>query len=105
MAAGIMANELERFRSDIDAFEKACKSIDDNYKNMFEEIRALDAMWEGPTHDAFVRQVVQDSESMEEIVEYLKEILEDLRYAHKEYTGCERQVSDIVNSLNMGGYV
>lgn len=101
MSATEMANELERFQSDISTFEDAVKNITDNYKTMFSEIKALDAMWTGQAHDAFAVQFGQDAENMDDIISYIKEILEDLKFAHKEYTSCERSVSDIVNSMKI----
>ena len=101
MSAAEIANELERFQSDISTFEEALKVIESNYKNMFSEIKALDAMWTGQAHDAFAVQFGQDAENMEEVLNYVKELLQDLQFAHKEYTSCERSVNDIVNSMRV----
>ena len=99
MASQEIANELERFKADIDTYDQSFQVIRNTYKEMFDQIKALDAMWTGTAHDAFMVQFGNDAERMEEIIKFAGEFLDDLRYAHNEYTRCESSVNDIVNSL------
>lgn len=101
MAGREMANELDRFGKDIDEFNQAYHIIENTYKNMFDQIKSLDSMWEGQTHDAFMTQFGLDAENMEEIIKYIADLSKDLEFAHREYTNCENQVSEIINSMRI----
>lgn len=101
MSVREIANELERFQSDISVFDQAYNTIKNKYKEMFNQIKELDSMWVGQAHNAFAVQFGQDAENMEEIISYLDELLQDLQFAYKEYTNCERSINDLVNSMRI----
>lgn len=74
---------------------KAQTAID----TMYEQVRVLDTMWEGPANETFVKQFVADYESFKSICNYVKDFAESVKDASNKYDRCENQVEDEIRSL------
>ena len=96
-----MANELNGFKNDITAFGDALARVEGNYKKAFQEILSLNAMWEGPAHDAFEVSFRQDNATVEDAVKFLQKYKSDLDMALSEYQKCEMNVDNLVRAIKV----
>ena len=103
MADGnIIANDLTRFRTDIDRFEEAVERMEQLRESLFNELTALNGMWEGSAHDMLMSRFSADNKFTEEYIAFLKNLNLDYNEAHSEYTKCEAQVAEVIASMNLG---
>ena len=96
-----MANNLEAFRRDIGVFETAYAGMNTNYRRLFDDINTLGTTWEGPAHSAYDAQFKADAAMFEELLNLLKQIMDDLNFAHREYSTCEQNVRDLINNIRL----
>ena len=69
--------------------------------NMYDEVTALDKMWDGPANAQFTKQFNADKTSMDELCEEIKKIFTSMDEAKKEYEICENDVSQIISSIRI----
>lgn len=99
--AKIIANELERFRRDIQDAQQRIMMMEQTFKNMFDEINALTGMWEGIAHETYISQFQADVQNMEQVFNNLKTYKESLDEAHAKFSICEQQVEDVVSRVQV----
>ena len=85
----LIANDLPRFEQDISDYNSAKLNLDKNYEMLVAHMNELNNMWEGEAHNQFLETFQADSVRVAEMLDVLKEIHSQLRFAHTEYTGCE----------------
>lgn len=98
----IIANDLGKFRNDIDRFEEAVSKMEQLRVSLFNELSALNGMWEGAAHDVLLARFSADNTFTEEYIAFLKSVNAAYDEAHSEYTKCEAQVADVIASMNLG---
>jgi len=101
MASKEIANDLERFAADIEAYNTSLTGATNEYKGVFEEINSLNTMWTGNAHDTFMNQFNADANTMKEMLDVLKQFGTDLETAKKEYTQCEQSVEQIISAVKI----
>lgn len=101
MAGQIIANDLGRFKNDINSYTAALQNLNSQCSAMFESITSLDNTWDGQAHDAFKAQFDNDYNNMMELITYLSKLRDDFNFANTEYTKCEQEVGDIVSSIKI----
>lgn len=99
--ANIIANELERFRRDIQEVQKKIATMEQAYRNMFEEIYSLSGMWEGGAHDTYMAQFQTDTQNMEQVFKNLKAFQESLNEAYVKFGQCEQSVEEVVRRVQV----
>ncbi len=66
---------------------------------MVDHMNALNNMWEGEAHDQFLQTFSVDREKTFQMIDDFGKILEELRFAHTEYTLCENSISNMIDSM------
>ena len=84
---------------DISSLKEALKAARDKLKDMFEQVAELDAMWDGPANEEFVRQFSVDHENAIEMCNTVDALIQSMEFAQKEYDKCDAEVSDIVGAI------
>lgn len=84
---------------DITDLQEALDEITDNLDKMFDEILALDTMWEGPAKQIFMEQFAKDTIYAHEICETLQNLVECMTYAKNQYDTCENEISSIISAI------
>ncbi len=103
MADGnIIANDLDQFRTDIDRFEESVEKMEQLRVSLFNELTALNGMWEGTAHDMLMARFMDDNNFTEEFIAFLKSVGTNYNEAYYEYARCEAQVADVIASMNLG---
>lgn len=94
----VNTNDLQR---DINAMKNALDQVKKRTDSMFQEVNALNGMWEGPAHEAFARQFAADYQIMQELQKEVEKLIECMQYADKEYLSCESSITTIINSIRI----
>ena len=68
---------------------------------IYQDMKELDAMWDGPANDAFNVQFENDRQDFLELCKEIQKYIEKVDLAKKEYNNCESKVADIVNSIRI----
>ena len=90
-----------RLRNDASDVKDHIRSI----KTKIEELRGhnstLDAMWDGPSSEAFKLSFANDIASLESIMGALESMNEFEENARKKYDDCESKVADLVDQVKV----
>ncbi len=87
--------------NDIREMEAAIRDIRNDMKVMFDSVVALDAMWDGPANETFVRQFMVDREAFGDLCESMDGFVESMKNARDEYRKCEGNVNSIINGIKI----
>ncbi len=98
----IIANDLERFRTDINRFGEAADKMENCRVRMFNELAALNGMWEGEAHDVLISRFESDNAFTEDYIAFLRQLVNNCNDAHAAYTRCEADVADVIAAMNLG---
>lgn len=98
MATNFEVN-LSNLNSDINNARHSLDYIKKNIKGMFDEIKELDAMWDGDANDAFNVQFNSDYEMMLDVCKNIEKVIASMEFAKQEYTKCENSVSSAVQAM------
>lgn len=98
MATSFEVN-LSNLNSDINNARHSLDYIEKNIKGMFDEIKELDAMWDGDANDAFNVQFNSDYEMMLDVCKNIEKIIVSMEFAKQEYAKCENSVSSAVRAM------
>lgn len=52
-------------------------------------------------HDTLMQRFEKDGRTTQEMINYIRQVLDDLAYAETEYTKCENVVAGIVDSIRI----
>ncbi len=94
-----IANELGRFEGDINDYDAYYRNLKEHFGEMVDHMNALNNMWEGEAHNEFLSTFEVDKGKTLQVIEDFKKVLDELRFAHKEYTECERTVARYIDQM------
>lgn len=98
-----MGNEITvntwTLSGDIETLQQQLNVIRADMDKMYEAVRVLDGMWDGPANQAFNVQFNSDRNDMLELCNIVQKIIDCMEYAKKEYNSCEADVGSIVASI------
>ena len=80
-----------------ETLEKVRKDMND----MFDTMKKLDTMWEGPAHEAFMAQFDGDRQVFEELCNTVEGIIGSMEDAKNAYRKCEENVSSEIDKINI----
>ncbi|MDD6729104.1 MAG: WXG100 family type VII secretion target [Eubacteriales bacterium] len=91
--------DLSRLNSDIDNAKRSLDYMTKNLKTMFDELKALDATWDGEANEAFNIQVNSDYEFMQDVCKNLSSLIASMEKAKTEYRKSESNVTAAIRAL------
>ena len=98
-----MGNEITintwTLSGDIETLQQQLNVIRTDMDKMYDAVRVLDSMWDGPANEAFNVQFNSDRNDMLELCNVVQKIIDCMEYAKKEYNSCEADVGSIVASI------
>ncbi|MCR5556412.1 MAG: hypothetical protein K6F75_02495 [Butyrivibrio sp.] len=97
--AETIANNLEAFDGDIRDYNSHYKKLINHFDDLVNHMNALNSMWEGEAHDEFLRTFETDKDKTKNMIEDFGKVMEELRFAHREYSNCERDVANMINQM------
>lgn len=96
-----IAINTDTLRGDITDMDKNLSSVKKTADDMFDAVAALNSMWEGTAHDAFLQAVKDDKNAIDELNQTIKELLKCFEYADKQYRSCNQNVNQIIRSISV----
>ena len=96
-----IANNLSTFKNSIEDYERAYRNVVQYFNDVVTHMRALNGMWTGEAHDTLMQRFEKDGRTTQEMINYIRQVLDDLAYAETEYTKCENVVAGIVDSIRI----
>lgn len=99
--ANIIKIDTERLNSTISGMESDLDQINNLIAQIYQEMKQLDTMWDGPANDMFNVQFEKDNQEFLRICGKVKDYIGKLDYAKNEYNKCENKVNEIVRSIRI----
>lgn len=93
--------ETRNLASDRKIIEEELKGIKVDLKSLMEQMKELNATWEGPTNRAYQNQVTSDIENLNNLCEGLSQFLNCMIYAEKKYVRCEKNATIYVDRIRV----
>lgn len=84
---------------DVSTLSGTLRKIRSEVEDMYQAIRVLDRMWDGPANEMFVQQFQIDYENMQALCKAVEELISCMREAGISYTNGENVVGSIVAAI------
>lgn len=84
-----------------DSIQRNLTLIREDIDKMYDAVRALDAMWDGPASEIFKIQFEQDRTAMGQLCDTIQSIVDSMRYAKGEYDTCESSIDFFISSIRI----
>lgn len=101
MAIKEIEQNTDRLSDDIIRLEEEKALLEKAIDAMFDAVKTLDTMWDGPANEAFRLQFQTDYGTCTEMHKTLGILIQNLRRAREEYDKCESEVGNLVNSIRI----
>ncbi len=95
----IIANDLVRFNEDISDYHSQEQELNRNFESLVTHMNALNNMWKGEAHDTLMESFSIDRDQSMTMIDHIREIYNELVFAHNEYTNCEGTVANIIDGI------
>lgn len=91
----------QTLNSQTDSIQRELNRIREDIEKMYDAVRALDVMWDGPASESFKIQFNMDNIAMGQLCDTIQSILDSMKYAKDEYEKCEENVNSIISSIRV----
>lgn len=99
--ADLIKVNTNRLKDTVSEINSHVKSIEKEIADLKGHNTALDAMWDGPSSEAFKMAFAEDIEALEAIVKTIASLKEYEDNARVKYDKCEQRVADLVNQIKV----
>ena len=99
--ADLIKVNTNRLKTDASTIKDHISSIEKEIEDLRGHNTTLDAMWDGPSSEAFKAAFEADITALEQMVKSLKSLNNYEDNARDKYDDCERKVSDLVNQIKV----
>ena len=96
-----IATRTESMEKDIKELKSLLKNAKDTVEQLFGEMKALDAMWDGAANEAFNIQFLNDYQYSLDMCDSVDDLIDCISFAKDEYEECETEVADIVHAIRL----
>lgn len=93
--------DTNQLSTTVKSLQDALNEISDNRIKMYSAIEALDGMWMGQAHDAFLTQYENDNEMLIALIQDIDTVFENYGIARKNYDDCEESAKDIARQIRI----
>lgn len=91
----------QTLNSQTDSIQRELNRIREDIEKMYDAVRALDVMWDGPASESFKIHFNMDNIAMGQLCDTIQSILDSMKYAKDEYEKCEENVNSIISSIRV----
>lgn len=81
--------------------QQALDNVSRKREKMFQAIEALNSMWIGQAHDAYMTQCTLDNSEVISVVAEIQEVINAVSTARQSYDSCEQQAVELIASLTV----
>lgn len=101
MSAKEIAVNTFSLAGDISELRETLSNAKTQLEDMFNQIKELDAMWDGPANAEFNQQFSNDYENAKNICATVESLLACIEFAQNEYNSCENEVNSVVSAISI----
>lgn len=92
---------IQTLEQDVKSMQESLKRVQNDMMGMFNAVKELDSMWDGPANEAFVRQFTIDNDVFNSLCDSVNGIIDSMENAKDSYRKCEANVSDEINRIKI----
>lgn len=93
--------ETEQVSVTVTKLQQALDSVSRKRESMFQAIEALNGMWIGQAHDAYMTQCTLDNAELLSVVTEIQEVINAVSTARQSYDSCEQQAVELIAAVNV----
>lgn len=101
MAISEIGVHTGRMNQDIKALWQGLAQARSHIQQLSHKMDTLNRMWEGATNEAMRQRFQRDYENMQELCNFLQQLIQELETACAAYDACENNVSGIIGALSI----
>jgi len=101
MSAKEITVNTSTLAGDIEELRETLLTANAQLEEMFNRVKELDTMWDGPANSEFNLQFSNDYENAKNICKTVESLLECMEFAKNEYNSCENEVNTIVSAISI----
>lgn len=101
MSAKEITVNTSTLTGDIEELRETLLSANAQLEEMFNRVKELDTMWDGPANSEFNLQFSNDYENAKNICKTVESLLECMEFAKNEYNSCENEINTIVSAISI----
>lgn len=101
MSAKEITVNTSTLAGDIEELRETLLTANAQLEEMFDRVKELDTMWDGPANSEFNLQFSNDYENAKNICKTVESLLECMEFAKNEYNSCENEVNTIVSAISI----
>ena len=93
--------ETEQVSVTVTKLQQALDGVSRKRESMFQAIEALNGMWIGQAHDAYMTQCTLDNAELLSVVTEIQEVINAVSTARQSYDSCEQQAVELIAAVNV----
>lgn len=101
MSAREITVNTSTLTGDIEELRETLSGVGVQLEEMFNQVKELDTMWDGPANKEFNLQFGNDYENAKSLCKTVESLLECMEFARNEYNSCENEVNTIVSAISI----
>lgn len=101
MATGYFEVDTDNLRHDVNTLQQYLQVIGQAHAELRDKMTEVSQMWDGPAKEAFHLQFKNDCAELVEICKQMREILESMDTAAKEYVACDYKVRNVIDAIQL----
>lgn len=101
MAAGCFEVDTNNLRKDVNTLRQYLQVVEQTHAELRDKMTEVSSMWEGPAKEAFHHQFKNDCAELIEVCKQLREVLESMDAAAKEYDSCDGRIKSIIDAIQV----
>lgn len=101
MATGCFEVDTDNLRRDVNILQQHLQVIEQAYAGLRDKMTEVSGMWEGPAKEAFHIQFKDDCAEFIEVCKQMREVLESMDAAAKEYDSCDSRIKSIIDAIQV----
>lgn len=86
---------------DTNSLNSTLGRIKSEITGMYEAVRTMDGMWDGPANEAFNTQFRVDHNNMNSICNAVQSLIRSMENASRKYVAGENQVNAVISSIRI----
>ena len=101
MATGCFEVNTDCLQRDVHTLRQHLQTISLAHTELCDKMSAVAGMWDGPAKEAFHLQFTNDCAELAEVIKQIREVLDSMDVAVKEYNSCDDRVKAIIDAIQI----
>lgn len=101
MAVGCFEVDTDSLQRDANTLRQQLEVISLAHTELCDKMTEVAGMWEGPAKEAFHLQFKNDCNELTEVIKQIREVLDSMDIAVKEYNSCDDRIKGIIDAIQI----